>query len=80
MELFFRSGLEAFHAISYTWYGLIAVVVVLIVGMIVSLITGKNKPGDVDTRLMIPVFTRACPCLPKKFHKCCECGYIFRVK
>lgn len=37
-----RTGIERFHAISYTWYGLYAVLIVLIVGVVVSLITGKT--------------------------------------
>lgn len=34
-----RTGIKRFHAISYTWYGLIAVAVAIIVGIVVSLLT-----------------------------------------
>jgi sodium-dependent multivitamin transporter 6 len=37
-----RQGIDNFYAVSYTWYGGTAVTVVILVGSLVSLITGKN--------------------------------------
>lgn len=36
-----RSPIMQFHAISYTWYGFIATLVVCLVGIVVSLLTGN---------------------------------------
>ena len=74
-----RSGLEAFHAVSYTWYGFCAVFITMTVGTIVSLITGRTKPGEVDTDLMIPLLSKIFQCFPKSFRTLLECGYPYRV-
>ncbi|UJR08029.1 hypothetical protein I4U23_012306 [Adineta vaga] len=43
------------YSVSYLWYTLISVSTVLIVGLIVSYLTGPLKPYEVDPRLLIRV-------------------------
>ena len=64
--IFFSStGLKAFHSISYTWYTPLAVVVVLLVGCIVSLITGPTKSSEIDSNLTFSIVDWITRCLPK---------------
>ncbi|XP_070536572.1 sodium-dependent multivitamin transporter-like [Ptychodera flava] len=56
-----------FVSISYLWYGLVEVIVVLIVGLLVSFITGYRKPRDVDAGLLSPLYRKCRCCLPE----CC---------
>lgn len=56
------------------WYPPIAVLTVLLVGMIVSLITGLSKPGEVDPKLIIPIGNGCCCCLPKFIRRWFRCS------
>ena len=55
---FFRE--EAFYLlkISYIWYTLIGALIVLVVGTIVSLITGPQDPDQLDPKLVYPFMRR----------------------
>lgn len=57
------------YTLSYIWYSFVAVLTVVVVGMIVSLITGPRKPKDLDPRLMVPFFDIVFPYLPEKILK-----------
>jgi hypothetical protein len=48
------------------WYTPIAVGTVVIVGLIVSYLTGPMKPNEVDPKLIIPIGDVCCCCLPKR--------------
>ena len=48
------------------WYTPIAVGSVLIVGLIVSYLTGPTKPGEIDPKLLIPISDVCCCFLPKR--------------
>lgn len=57
------------------WYSPIAVGTALIVGLIVTYITGPLKPNEVDPKLIIPIGdTCCCCCLPKSIRKWLRCG------
>ena len=47
------------------WYSPIAVAVVIIVGLIVSYITGSTKSNEIDSKLIISLNDRCYCCLPK---------------
>ena len=49
------------YTLSYFWLGATAVLVVLVVGMVVSLITGPNRPRELDPRLICPIFDHVFP-------------------
>ncbi|CAG5131129.1 unnamed protein product [Candidula unifasciata] len=48
-------GVEKLYTVSYLWISVIGTLVTMVVGVIVSVFTGMNKPGDVDPRYLISV-------------------------
>lgn len=65
-EYVYPTGLDGLYSLSYLWYNVIAVLIVIIVGLIVSFITGFQDPKQVDPKLICPIFDILCPCLPQK--------------
>ncbi|XP_035660677.1 sodium-dependent multivitamin transporter-like isoform X2 [Branchiostoma floridae] len=59
-----RPAIAELYTLSYMWYSATAFAVVVVVGLLVSFITGPNKPQQVDPRLICPVFDRLLCCLP----------------
>ncbi|XP_013789203.1 sodium-coupled monocarboxylate transporter 2-like isoform X2 [Limulus polyphemus] len=57
------------YRISYMWFSAIGFFSVLISGLIISFITGPNKPEDIDPKLICPVFDKVCCCLPIRLRK-----------
>ncbi|GAB1600201.1 sodium-coupled monocarboxylate transporter 1-like [Argonauta hians] len=57
------------YRLSYLWFSAEAVLIVVVVGLIVSFITGARKPKSVDPRLIIPIFDILFPCLPESIRK-----------
>lgn len=59
------------YTVSYLWYSAIAVSTCIIVGLIVSFITGHKNPKDVDPRLIVPLCDVIVPfCfLPERIRK-----------
>ncbi|KAI0234881.1 Sodium-coupled monocarboxylate transporter 1 [Lamellibrachia satsuma] len=58
-----------FYEISYLWYTLFGAIVVIVVGTIVSLLTGAADPNDVDPKLLTPVVKSFFCCLPAQFRR-----------
>lgn len=56
------------------WYTPIAVGTVLIVGLIISYLTGPTKPGELDPKLIIPVGDVFCWFLPQRIRNWFRCG------
>jgi hypothetical protein len=56
------------------WYTPIAVGTVVIVGIIVSYLTGPTKPNEIDPKLLIPISDVCCCCLPKRIRDWLRCG------
>ncbi|XP_070536578.1 sodium-coupled monocarboxylate transporter 2-like [Ptychodera flava] len=56
-----------FVSMSYLWYGLVEIITVVIIGVLVSFLTGYRKPKDVDARLLSPLYRKCRCCLPE----CC---------
>ncbi|KAH9494387.1 hypothetical protein Btru_021750 [Bulinus truncatus] len=44
------------YTLSYMWYSLTAILACIVIGLIVSFITGASKPQDQDPRLFCPLF------------------------
>ncbi|XP_076348604.1 sodium-coupled monocarboxylate transporter 2-like isoform X2 [Tachypleus tridentatus] len=57
------------YRVSYMWFSAIGFISVLISGLIISFITGPNKPEDVDPKLICPVFDKVCCYLPMRLRK-----------
>ncbi|XP_071129767.1 sodium-coupled monocarboxylate transporter 2-like [Mytilus edulis] len=60
---------DKLYTLSYVWYSFTAVLIVVFVGMIVTMITGKKDPKTIDARLICPVFDVVFPYLPEKILK-----------
>lgn len=56
------------------WYTPIAVIVVLLVGLVVTYLTGPLRPNEVDPKLIIPISDFCCCCLPKRIREFLRCG------
>lgn len=48
-------GIEKIYEISYQWLGLIGIFGTILFGLLFSILTGENKPGDVDPRLLVAI-------------------------
>ncbi|XP_077555158.1 sodium-coupled monocarboxylate transporter 1-like [Haemaphysalis longicornis] len=67
-----NKGIPFFYRISYVWYSMIACSLVVIVGIIVSLLTGATRPSKVNPRLVHPAYNRiARKLLPPNMHDTC---------
>ncbi|KAL8566599.1 hypothetical protein ACOMHN_054821 [Nucella lapillus] len=68
--------------VSYLWIGFYGVLTVLVVGLIVSFLTGHTNPKDVDARLICPLFDILPPfCfLPEKMRKPLRFGVVHEGK
>ncbi|KAK3586083.1 hypothetical protein CHS0354_033206 [Potamilus streckersoni] len=53
------------YTLSYIWYSATAVLTAVVIGLIVSLITGRTKSKDLDPKLMVPLFDIFFPFLPE---------------
>ncbi|XP_025093634.1 sodium-dependent multivitamin transporter-like isoform X2 [Pomacea canaliculata] len=42
--------------ISYIWYGMYSVIIVIVVGLLVSFVTGPTKPSEINPWLICPIF------------------------
>ncbi|KAJ1158381.1 hypothetical protein NDU88_011071 [Pleurodeles waltl] len=62
-----KSGLAKFYSLSYMWYSAHNSTTVVIVGLIVSLLTGSMKGKDVNPRTIYPVLPKLLFFLPDKY-------------
>ncbi|XP_050390983.1 sodium-coupled monocarboxylate transporter 1 isoform X2 [Patella vulgata] len=69
--------LVGLYTLSYMWYTATAVLTVIVVGLIVSFITGATKPESLDPTLICPFFDIVFPCLPEKILKPLRFGIDF---
>ncbi|XP_060601932.1 sodium-dependent multivitamin transporter-like [Ruditapes philippinarum] len=62
-------GIDRLYTLSYLWYSATALAIVVIVGMVVSVITGRQDPKKIDARLICPLFDVIFPFLSEKIRK-----------
>ncbi|XP_060555334.1 sodium-dependent multivitamin transporter-like [Ruditapes philippinarum] len=62
-------GINRLYTVSYMWYSGIGVCTVVVVGMIVSLITGITDTSKLNPKLICPIFDVFFPFLPEKWRK-----------
>lgn len=62
-------GIHRFYMLSYQWYSVVAVLIVIGVGLLFSYITGATDPKTLNPRLICPFFDVFFPCLPEKIRK-----------
>ncbi|XP_056002759.1 sodium-coupled monocarboxylate transporter 1-like [Ostrea edulis] len=70
-------GLDVLYTISYLWYPSIGMATVVVVGLLVSLVTGLTPKDEVDSKYLIPLFDRIFCCLPGQFRRCLRCYIEF---
>ncbi|XP_076087503.1 sodium-coupled monocarboxylate transporter 1-like [Mytilus galloprovincialis] len=70
-------GISDLYKVSYLWYPSIGAATVVVVGMIVSAITGFTRKSDVDPKYLIPLFDRIFCCLPSSFRRWLRCYIDF---
>nr|XP_016854439.1 PREDICTED: sodium-dependent multivitamin transporter [Anolis carolinensis] len=68
------TGLRKFYNLSYLWYSAHNSTTVIVVGLLVSLITGPTRGEDVNPRTIFPVLPRLLCCLPEKYRQRLRCG------
>ncbi|KAG8122932.1 putative Sodium-dependent multivitamin transporter-like protein [Naja naja] len=68
------TGLRKFYNLSYMWYSAHNSTTVIVVGLLVSLLTGPTRGKDVNPKTIFPVLQRLLCCLPAKYHEMLRCG------
>ncbi|KAG6921662.1 solute carrier family 5 member 6 [Chelydra serpentina] len=68
------SGLQKFYSLSYMWYSAHNSTTVILVGLLVSLLTGPTKGATVNPRTIYPVLPRLLCCLPRRYRERLSCG------
>ncbi|KAL8184184.1 UNVERIFIED_CONTAM: Sodium-dependent multivitamin transporter, partial [Gekko kuhli] len=69
-----RTGLKKFYSLSYMWYSAHNSTTVIVVGLLVSLLTGPMHGDAVNPRTIFPVLPRLFSCLPPKYRDKLRCG------
>ncbi|XP_032912172.1 sodium-dependent multivitamin transporter [Catharus ustulatus] len=68
------TGLQRFYSLSYMWYSAHNSTTVILVGVLVSLLTGPTPAAALDPRTISPVVPRLLCCLPPKIRQWLCCG------
>ncbi|CAL1548108.1 unnamed protein product [Lymnaea stagnalis] len=68
------------YKLSYMYYTALGMLIVWVVGLAVSFITGFTQPESLDARLICPVVEETFPCLPEKVKKFFRFGIIHKGK
>ncbi|XP_033761204.1 sodium-dependent multivitamin transporter-like [Pecten maximus] len=73
-------GLDKLYSISYLWLTPLSILTTILVGSIVSILTGRPDPSEVDVKYMLPFFDYYVPCLPERLRKILHCGAVFKKR
>ncbi|KAM7027484.1 sodium-dependent multivitamin transporter [Passerculus sandwichensis] len=68
------TGLQRFYSLSYMWYSAHNSTTVIVVGVLVSLLTGPTPAAALDPRTISPVLPWLLCCLPPKLRHWLCCG------
>ncbi|KAL3847667.1 hypothetical protein ACJMK2_018567 [Sinanodonta woodiana] len=72
------TGISRLYMLSYQWFGTIGILTTIVVGLIVSFLTGPMKPEESDPRYLISFYDEIFCCLPLTIRKVLRCGYNFK--
>ncbi|CAG5127308.1 unnamed protein product, partial [Candidula unifasciata] len=64
-----RDATYPLYTLSYMWYSATAVLTCIVVGLIVSFLTGATDPKDLDPKVVCPLFDIMFPFLPERILK-----------
>ncbi|CAH1253684.1 SLC5A6 [Branchiostoma lanceolatum] len=59
-------SVSSIYSLSYLWYSLVGAAVVIIIGLLVSILTGCSRGKRLDPRTISPVCRWMCRCLPEQ--------------
>ncbi|XP_014675985.1 PREDICTED: sodium-coupled monocarboxylate transporter 1-like [Priapulus caudatus] len=62
------------YRLSYMWYSAVGCMSVIVLGLIISFMTGPTKPASLNPALICPWFDYTLCCLPKKIRHFLWCG------
>ncbi|XP_035660313.1 sodium-coupled monocarboxylate transporter 1-like [Branchiostoma floridae] len=65
---------SALYELSYVYLGAVATVSCVIMGLLVSFLTGSQDPKEVDPRLIVPFYDSVFCCLPESWLRWLRCG------
>ncbi|XP_066295568.1 sodium-coupled monocarboxylate transporter 1-like [Branchiostoma lanceolatum] len=65
---------SALYELSYIYLGAVATLSCVIVGLLVSLVTGPQDPKQVDPKLIVPFYDSMFCCLPNSWLEWLRCG------
>ncbi|KAL2308100.1 hypothetical protein Nmel_001099, partial [Mimus melanotis] len=68
------TGLQRFYSLSYMWYSAHNSTTVIVVGVLVSLLTGPMPAAALNPRTISPVLPQLLCCLPPKIRRWLCCG------
>ncbi|XP_052069320.1 sodium-coupled monocarboxylate transporter 1-like [Mytilus californianus] len=68
------------YDLSFLWFNVLGPGIVIVVGLIVSFVTGYTDPKSVDARYICPIFDVLCPYLPEKIRKPLRFGIVHKHK
>nr|XP_034966667.1 sodium-dependent multivitamin transporter [Zootoca vivipara]XP_034966668.1 sodium-dependent multivitamin transporter [Zootoca vivipara]XP_034966669.1 sodium-dependent multivitamin transporter [Zootoca vivipara] len=71
------TGLRKFYNLSYLWYSAHNSTTVIVVGLLVSYLTGPMRGEDVDPRTIFPVLPRLFCCLPARYRERLRFGVCY---
>ncbi|CAG5123374.1 unnamed protein product, partial [Candidula unifasciata] len=71
-----RDAVYPLYTLSYMWYSATAVAACVVIGLIVSFITGATKPTELDARVICPIFDILFPFLPESIRKPLRFGVV----
>ncbi|XP_021355758.1 uncharacterized protein LOC110451862 [Mizuhopecten yessoensis] len=75
-----NEGVDLLYSISYFWLIPLCIFTTVFVGSVVSVLTGRPDPADVDVRYILPFFDYCCPCLPQRVRKMLYGGVRFEER
>ncbi|CAC5373180.1 SLC5A6 [Mytilus coruscus] len=68
------------YDLAFIWFNVLGPGIVIVVGLIVSFVTGYTDPKSVDARYICPIFDVLCPYLPEKIRKPLRFGIVHKHK
>ncbi|CAH1790095.1 unnamed protein product [Owenia fusiformis] len=68
------TGIDSLYTVSYLWYPSIGAATAIILGLIVSCLTGFMSSDEVDAKYIMPIFDWIFCCIPRKSKNVLHCG------
>ncbi|XP_021348892.1 sodium-coupled monocarboxylate transporter 1-like [Mizuhopecten yessoensis] len=73
-------GIDKLYSVSFRWFGVIGVTMAIVIGALVSYVTGIPPKDEIDVRYILPLGDQLFPYLPKKARRWLEFGVDFEKR